>query len=177
MKHLFGLACAFLLSSTVAAHAQSTQPSGYGPPIALDDALTIVQRGRELATRCGLTMALAVVEPSGELVAFVRMEGTPYASSALAQQKARASARFRMSTAQFEERVQGGRAVLMSSDEVIAIGGGVPIIEGGRVIGALGVSGGSAAQDAAIANLALELFGAESNPSATDDREPCRITP
>jgi glc operon protein GlcG len=60
-----------------------------------------------------------------------------------------------MTTAQFEERVQTGRAVLMSSDEVIAIGGGVPIVEDGRVIGALGVSGGTAVQDAQIAAAAI----------------------
>ncbi len=87
-----------------------------------------------------------------ELVAFARMDDVPYASIRLAQQKASTSARLRLTTAELEERVQkGGRTVLLSSDEVIAIGGGVPIVVDGRIIGALGVSGGTAAQDAAVA--------------------------
>src|SRR5690606_24079283 len=84
------------------------QPVLYGPPITLKDALVLVERGRDLAARCGLSMAFAVVEPSGELVAFIRMDDIPYASTRLAQQKARTSARFRMTTAEFEERVKAG---------------------------------------------------------------------
>lgn len=69
----------------------------------------------------------------------------------LAQQKASTSARLRLTTAELEERVQGGRVALLSSDEVIAIGGRVPIVVDSQIVGALGVSGGTAAQDAAIA--------------------------
>lgn len=131
--------------------AAQTAPSGYGPPISAREALEIIDRGMQQSARQNLTMAFAVVEPSGELVAFARMDDAPYASIQLAQQKARTSARLRMATAELEERVLGGRTVLLSSDEVLAIGGGVPIVRNGRVIGALGVSGGSAAQDAALA--------------------------
>jgi uncharacterized protein GlcG (DUF336 family) len=60
-----------------------------------------------------------------------------------------------MPTAEFETRVQGGRSVLLSSDEIIPIAGGIPIIANGRVIGALGASGGSAADDAAVAAATL----------------------
>lgn len=149
------LACTMLAAHPGYAQEPDEPSASYGPPITLSDALAVVERGRELATQCGLSMAFAVVEPSGELVAFVRMDGIPYASTRLAQQKARTSARFRMTTAEFEERVQNGRAVLMSSDEVIAIGGGVTIVENGQVIGALGVSGGNAVQDGAIAAIAV----------------------
>ncbi|WEK42239.1 MAG: heme-binding protein [Candidatus Sphingomonas colombiensis] len=100
-------------------------------------------------------MAFAIVEPSGELVAFARMDDAPYASIRLAQQKARTAARLRVATATLEERVRAGRSVLLSADEVIAIGGGVPIVANGRVIGAIGVSGGSADQDAGIAEAAI----------------------
>lgn len=155
MRHLIVLVCAIMAASPGLAETPPEPPATYGAPIALSHALVIVERGRALATHCGLAMAFAVVEPSGELVAFTRMDGIPYASTRLAQQKARTSARFRMTTAEFEERVQNGRAVLMSSDEVIAIAGGVPIIEGRRVIGALGISGGTAVQDAAIAIAAM----------------------
>jgi glc operon protein GlcG len=156
MWKLIVLGCATLAAQPGYAQAPAEPPATYGPPIVLSNALVVLERGRELAARCGLAMAFAVVEPSGELVAFVKMDDIPYASTRLAQQKARTSARFRMTTAQFEERVQAGRAVLMSSDEVIAIGGGVPIVEDGRVVGALGVSGGTAVQDGAVAAAAIE---------------------
>jgi uncharacterized protein GlcG (DUF336 family) len=143
--------CALLIAVPAAAQAQSVQSGGYGSPIEVADALALIQRGMKQSADQGLKMVFAVVEPSGELVAFARMDDVPYASIQLAQQKARTSARLRIATAEMEERVQGGRSALLSSDEVIAIGGGVPIIANGRVIGALGVSGGTAAQDDAVA--------------------------
>ncbi|MEJ0058195.1 MAG: heme-binding protein [Terricaulis sp.] len=145
------LVCAFMIATPAAAQPETAPPRGYGPPIAVSDALALIDKGMEQSAAQGLTMAFAVVEPSGELVAFARMDDVPYASIQLAQQKARTAARLRLATTTFDERVQGGRLALLSSDEVLAIGGGVPIVVNGRVIGALGVSGGSAAQDAAIA--------------------------
>jgi uncharacterized protein GlcG (DUF336 family) len=145
------LVCAFMIATPATAQPETPAPRGYGAPIAVNDALALINRGMEHSAAQGLTMAFAVVEPSGELVAFARMDDVPYASIQIAQQKARTAARLRLATTVFDERVQGGRLALLSSDEVIAIGGGVPIVVDGRVIGALGVSGGTAAQDAAIA--------------------------
>lgn len=147
------LAAALFLCAMTAATPSSTQtaPTEYGPPISARAALELINRGMERSAERNLTMALAVVEPSGELVAFVRMDNAPYASSQLAQQKARTSARLRLSTAELEARVMAGRTVLLSSDEVFAIGGGVPIVRNGRVVGAVGISGGAAAQDTEIA--------------------------
>jgi len=151
MKQFIVLACALLLSSTVATHAQTTEPLGYGPALSLDSALELVENARSESLARGLRMAIAVVEPSGELVAFARMDDVPYASIRIAQQKARTAARFRIPTSAFEDRVRSGDTKLLSSDEVIAVGGGVPIIANGRVIGALGISGGTAAEDTALA--------------------------
>jgi glc operon protein GlcG len=148
-------ACAVMIASPASAQPQPAPANGYGPPISVREALALIDRGMEQSAAQGFTMVFAVVEPSGELVAFARMDDAPYASGQIAQQKARTSARLRLATADLEERVQGGRVALLSSDEVIAIGGGVPIIREGRVVGALGVSGGTAAQDAAIAGAAV----------------------
>ena len=144
-------ACAVMIAAPATAEPPKPAPSGYGPPISITEARALIDRGMETAAAQGHTMAFAIVEPSGELVAFARMDDAPYASTRLAQQKASTSARLRLTTAELEERVQGGRMALLSSDEVIAIGGGVPILAEGRIIGALGISGGTAAQDAAIA--------------------------
>lgn len=142
----------FLVAVLIAMPAAAQRaPAQYGEPIAVREALQIIERGMQQSVQQDLAAAFAVVEPSGELVAFARMDGAPYASIQIAQQKARTAARLRLSTAELEARVLGGRTVLLSSDEVLAIGGGVPIIRDGRVVGALGVSGGASAQDAAIA--------------------------
>lgn len=154
MKKLVAL-CALLLAAPVAAQSPSTPVTGYGPPIGVEAALKLVRTGMENSAAKGHRMAFAVVEPSGELVVFARMDDVPYGSIVLAQQKARTAARLRVSTAIMEERVAAGRIALLSSDEVLAIGGGVPIVVDGRVIGALGVSGGTAAEDAAIAASAI----------------------
>jgi glc operon protein GlcG len=117
--------------------------------------MAVILKGMKNGASRKHKMAFAVVEPSGELVAFARMDDTPYASIRLAQQKARTSARLRVSTAELERRVQDGRTVLLSSDEVLAVAGGVLIIKHGRIVGALGVSGATAPEDASIAESAL----------------------
>jgi uncharacterized protein GlcG (DUF336 family) len=146
------LGCVLLFST--AAHADRAAietPAAYGAPISLKDARLLVDRAIEQSKARGLKLAIAVVEPSGVLVAFARMDDVPYGSIELAQQKARTSALFRMTTAEAEARVQGGRTALLSADGFIAIGGGVPIVANGYVIGALGVSGAKASEDAALA--------------------------
>jgi uncharacterized protein GlcG (DUF336 family) len=152
---LVTLICAALVSTAVVAQTPSSPPAAYGTPIALNDALILVQHGIELSKARGLKTAIAVVEPSGELVAFARMDDAPYGSIQLAQQKARTSARFRLTTANAEERIQGGRIALVTADDFVAIGGGVPIVVNDRVVGAIGVSGATAAEDAALASAML----------------------
>lgn len=151
MRRLIFLVLTLAVATPGATQSFSNAPTIYGPPITVGDALELIDRGMVQRTADGMQMAFAVVEPSGELVAFARMDGVPYASIRIAQQKARTAARLRMATSQLEERVQGGRTALLSSDEVIAVGGGVPIVADGRIIGALGVSGATAAEDDALA--------------------------
>lgn len=151
MKLAITLAFAVMVSTPAIAQTPNAQATGYGPPISANEALSLIRKGMDQSAAKGLKMAFAVVEPSGELVAFAKMDDAPYASTRLAQQKARASARLRLTTADMEERVQGGRAALITTDEVLAVGGGVPIVADGRVVGALGVSGATAAEDAALA--------------------------
>lgn len=160
MQRLMIAAIGMLIVAPVAAQtavsaAPTLAPTGYGTPITLANAMKLIEKAMKLAQARKFKMAFAVVEPSGELVAFAKMDDVVYASAHLAQQKARAAARFRLPTSEFETRRMGGRTVLLSSDEVIAIGGGVPIVANGRVLGALGVSGGSATDDAVVANAAI----------------------
>lgn len=147
----------FVIAATLAlaGPAWSQQTPTYGPPISLEQAGAIVDRAIAAAEARGFRMAVAVVEPNGELVAFVRMDDTQYGSIRVAQRKAWTSARYRQSTAVMEERVLAGRTVTLANDDSLPIAGGVPIVVDGRIIGAIGVSGASSAQDAEVADAAL----------------------
>ncbi len=88
-------------------------------------------------------MAIAIVEPSGDLVYFRRMDGTQYSSAKIAQSKAISAAIFRRSTKSFRERLAQGDLSPMALVGAVASDGGVPIVVDGKIIGAIGVSGGA----------------------------------
>ena len=127
----------------------------YGAPIGLETAQTLIDRATAAASARGFRMAFAIVEPSGALVAFGRMDDTQYGSIAVAQAKARSAALYRTATSVSEERLTGGRTALLALEGMVPVAGGVPIVFGGRVIGAIGVSGASSAQDDEVARAAI----------------------
>lgn len=124
-------------------------PSDYGTPVTTEQAKTAAAAAVAEAKKNGWKMAIAVVEPTGDLVYFEKIDGTQYASVTIAQHKARAAATFRRPTKSFEDRIAGGGAgvTALTLDGVIASEGGVPIVVGGKIIGAIGASGGTGAQD------------------------------
>jgi len=145
---------------TPAPAAAPAPPLSYGAPIGLEAAQALVDRAVEAGRARGFRLAIAVVEPSGELVAFGRMDDVQYGSIAVAQAKARSSARFRASSASAEERLAAGRMALLAIDGIVPVAGGVPIVVDGRVVGAIGVSGASSAQDDEVARAAIAaVFG------------------
>ena len=124
----------------------------YGEPIKLDQAKRVAEAALADANKRGWAMCIAVVGPSGDLVYFEKMDNCQYASIQIAQHKARAAARYRVPTVAFERRMAQGpyNAYLPTLDDFIGSRGGNPIIVGGKVIGAIGVSGGSGSQDDTI---------------------------
>ena len=127
----------------------------YGAPIGLEAAQALIDRAVEAGRARGFRLAIAVVEPSGDLVAFGRMDDVQYGSIDVAQAKARSAARFRSSSASAEERLAAGRIALLAIDGIVPVAGGVPIVVDGRVVGAIGVSGASSAQDDEVARAAI----------------------
>jgi uncharacterized protein GlcG (DUF336 family) len=98
---------------------------------------------------------IAVVDPNGDLVTFARMDGAQLASIAISQHKARTAARYRRPTHAFEDAVQKfGFNYILTLDDVIASRGGIPLIEGGKIIGAVGCSGGTGSQDEVVCSAA-----------------------
>jgi uncharacterized protein GlcG (DUF336 family) len=123
----------------------------YGPPISLDRAQAAIRASLAEAKKRNWKMNISVTDSGGNLVAFQRMDGAMLASIQIAQHKARAAATFRRPTKVFEDGVQLMRLnYLLAFDDVIASRGGIPLIEHGAIIGAIGVSGGTDSQDEII---------------------------
>src|SRR5450631_4575807 len=120
----------------------------YGPPISLDRAQAVVLAATAEAKKRNWKMNVAVVDSGGNLVAFQRMDGAMLASIQIAQHKARAAATFRRPTKVFEDGINLMHLnYLLAFAGVIASRGGIPLIEQGAIIGAIGCSGGTDSQD------------------------------
>jgi glc operon protein GlcG len=123
----------------------------YGPPVSAEKAQAAIAAAAAEAKKRGWTMNIAVVGGPGYLIAFLRMDNAQIASISIAEHKARAAAKYRRPTKVFEDAVQkGGLHYIMTLDDVIASRGGIPLIEGGRLIGAIGCSGGTGSQDEVV---------------------------
>ena len=123
----------------------------YGAPISLERAQAAITAVVAAAKKHDWKMNVAVVDSGGNLVAFQRMDGAMLASIQIAEHKARAAARFRRETKFFENAIQASNFnYLMTLDGVIASRGGMPLIEDGKLIGAIGCSGGTDSQDEVV---------------------------
>jgi uncharacterized protein GlcG (DUF336 family) len=135
----------------IGAEAGSQQPTTpppppttpYGMPITLEQAKMVADAAEAEARKRNMNMAIAVVEPSGDLVYFRKMDGTQYASIKIAQDKAISAALFRRSSKDFLDRVAKGDLSPMSLRGAVASAGGIPILVNGKIVGAIGVSGGA----------------------------------
>ncbi|MBV8650707.1 MAG: heme-binding protein, partial [Alphaproteobacteria bacterium] len=106
----------------------------------------------------GWKLNIAVVDSGGNLVAFERMDGAQLASIAIAEHKARTAVTFRRETKAFEGGVQSGLTYQLTLDGVIASRGGIPLVENGAMIGAIGCSGGTGSQDEASCKAGAALI-------------------
>jgi len=129
-------------------------PPEYGPPVNNEQAKAVVDAAIAEAKKNNWHMAIAIVGPEGELVYFEKMDGTQSSSAALAQAKARTSALFRRPSKAFADQFAAGNTGFMTFPDgarPIASEGGIPIILNSKLIGAIGVSGGTAQQDSVAA--------------------------
>ena len=143
------LALLVLACPSFQAQQPAPKPVLYGAPVSLEKAKLAATAAAAEAEKNGWLVAVAIVDPAGNLVYFQRTDSTQTASLQLAIDKARSSALFKRSTKVFEDQVAAGGLGLrqLKSPDVIPIEGGLPLIADGKVIGAIGVSGGTATQD------------------------------
>ena len=128
-------------------------PPAYGEAINIETAKKVAAAAvAELTKRNWRGMCISVVDPHGDLVYFERDDNCQFASISISQHKARTAARYRRPTVVFERLLGKGPffSYLTTLDDVVASRGGNPLVVGGKVVGAIGVSGGPGSQDDTI---------------------------
>lgn len=132
----------------------------YGPSIGLDDAKKAAQAAIAEARRNGWNMAVAVTDTAGELVYFEKMDDTQNGSVRVSIGKSRSAALFKRPTKTFQDTVASGGDGLrvFALEGAIPIEGGVPLKMGGKIVGAIGVSGGTSQQDGVCAKAGAEAL-------------------
>ena len=131
--------------------APSSPPPGYGAPITLDQAKAAVAAAETEMKTNGWNMVITIVGPMGETIYLQKADLAANASITIAQDKARTSALFRVPSKSYQDRLAGGETYVLGITGATPVAGGMPIIVGGKVIGAIGISGGSALQDHQVA--------------------------
>ena len=127
--------------------AQLSSP--YAFPIGLDDAKKVAAPALAEARKNGWTMAVAVVDTAGDLVYFEKMDGTQTGSVRVSQEKARSAALFKRPTKAFQDALAAGGDGLriLGLPGAVPVEGGVPLVVAGKIVGAIGLSGGTSQQD------------------------------
>jgi glc operon protein GlcG len=160
MKSLRSLLVSLSLTLGAAAVAQ-TLNLPYGAPIALERAQQALAAAKKEAAKNHWAAAIAIVDSGGHLVAFERMDTTQYGSADVAIEKARTAAGFRRPSKAFEDIVSSGGAGVRYLDltGAMPIEGGVPLVAEGKIVGAIGISGVTSAQDGQIAQAGASALG------------------
>src|ERR1700726_860313 len=131
----------------------------YGLPVSLEQAQAVIQAAVAEAKKRNWKMSVAVADSGGNLVAFQRMDGAMLASIQIAEHKARAATTFRRPTRIFEDGIQRMHLnYLLAFDGVIASRGGIPLIDQGAIIGAIGCSGGTDSQDEIVSQAGVAVI-------------------
>ncbi len=158
---LFIASAAALLPAAAGGAAPVAEPM---QALTAEGAQTVIDAAVAEAGRRHTTGTFAVVDPGGSLVALTRLDGTFPAAAAVATGKARTAALFRKPTRVFEEIIRNGRTPMVALDDFTPRSGGVPILVGGQVVGAIGVSGAaSAAEDDELAEIGAASLGGASS--------------
>ena len=130
--------------------------------VTLADAKRMIEAGEKKAAEIGQPMNIAVADAGGNIVAHVRMDGAWIGSIDISQKKAYTSRAFDIATKDLAEHSQSGKqffGIHVSNDgKIMIFAGGVPLKKNGKVVGAVGVSGGSGEQDHAVAEAASTAF-------------------
>ena len=156
MKQFLFAAAAALACAMPAA----SQTMSYGPNINIETAKKIAAPAIAEARKNNWNMAIAIVDTGGDLVYFEKMDDTQVGSVQVAQSKARSAARFKRPTKAFQDALAAGGEGLriLALDGAIPVEGGIPLVSGGKIVGAIGASGGTSQQDGVVAQAAVNAL-------------------
>ena len=126
--------------------------------ITLEAAKAMMAAGEAEARKNGWNVCIAIVDANGGLIMFQKLDDTQNGSIAVSQGKARTAALFKRPSRLLEEMIAGGKTAFLSVEGIVPLQGGVPVTVDGKVIGAVGVSGVTSAQDEQIAMAAVGVL-------------------
>ena len=152
--------CLSLVALACASSALAQLTSPYGLSIGLESARKAVALAVAEALKNNWTMAVAIVDTAGNLVYFEKMDGTQTGSANVSIEKARSAVLFKRPTKAFQDTLAAGGDGLrvLGLEGAVPVEGGVPLIIDGRIAGAIGVSGGTSAEDGVCAQAAVNAL-------------------
>jgi glc operon protein GlcG len=142
------------------AGALAQMPNPYGSPITLENAKKTTTPALAEAAKNNWTIAVAIVDPAGNLVYYEKMDNTQLGSANVAIDKARSATLFKRPTKAFQDAVAAGGDGLriLRLQGATPIEGGIPLVSDGKIVGAIGVSGATSAQDGQCAKASSDAF-------------------
>ena len=162
MSSRFAVKClvTFTILFCAATVKAQQMPNPYGAPISLENAKKSAAAGIAEARKNNWAMAVAIVDPSGTLVYYEKIDNTQTASAQLAINKARSSAIYKRPTKALQDALaKGGDGLrILGLEGAVPVEGGVPIVMDGKIVGAIGMSGGTSAQDAQCAQVGADAL-------------------
>jgi glc operon protein GlcG len=140
--------------------AAAPPPPSYGPAITLDQAKKVMAGAEAEANKNKWNVVIVILDSGGNLVMLHRMDGAQFGSIEVAREKAYSAVAFRRPTKVFADLVEkgGGNLRLLRLPGASVLEGGIPIVHDGKIIGAVGVSGGTSQQDAQIGQAGIDAM-------------------
>jgi len=147
-----------LFALCIVSNAPAQMPNPYGMPISLEMAKKVAAPALAEAAKNNWNMAVAIVDPGGNLVYYEKMDNTQLGSAHASVEKARTAATFKRPTKAFQDAVAAGGEGLrvLGLPGAVPLEGGIPLVVEGKIVGAIGVSGGSSGQDGQCARAGAE---------------------
>jgi glc operon protein GlcG len=159
-RYLVRFAAVLFVAFGLLASAFAQMPNPYGTAIGLENAKKVAAPALAEAAKNNWSMAVAIVDPSGNLVYYEKMDNTQLGSANVAIDKARSAALFKRPTKTYQDALAAGGDGLriLRVQGAVPIEGGIPILVNGKIAGAIGVSGGTATQDGQCAKAGADAL-------------------
>jgi len=167
MRHSFLFAAATsaaLMFATAASAQQPAQPAappapmGYGAAISLEQAKAVAAAAEAEMKKNNFNMVITIAGTNGETIYLQKADLAGNGSILIAQDKAKHAALYKTASKAYQDRLANGETYILALRNAVPVGGGVPLVSGGKVVGAIGISGGSAAQDHQVAQAGADSF-------------------